>query len=241
MSSLKHAHDLAAFAASKTGCGYLFGDNGQPITEELIQQKARQYPKLFTAAYIQRCRKWIGNKDDAGNLLPGFDCSGLVDVFLGVDLAAKGYYGNSLAKGKMGTFPATIPGVLLFKANWDGIIDHVGVSDGKGFVYEAKGVDYGVVHTALSGAGWDFWGYCHLLNYTPILGPKPDVVPGIRYGEKSSRVAWLQTALNLKGYGLKVDAAFGPATLAAVRHFQGRNGLSVDGICGPKTAEKLMA
>lgn len=49
----------------------------------------------------------------------------------------------------------------------------------------------------------------------------------------------MQTALNLKGYGLKVDGIFSPATLAAVRHYQGKNGLKVDGICGPKTAAKL--
>lgn len=239
MSNLKQAQELVGFAASKIGCGYLFGDNGQPITEDLIQAKARQYPKLFTSSYIRRCRKWIGNKNDQGNLLPGFDCSGLVDVFLNVDLNAKGYYANATTKGKMGSFPATIPGVLVFKAGWDGVIDHIGISDGKGSVIEAKGVDFGVVKTALTGAGWDFWAYCHILDYTPILGPAPDVVPGIRYGEKSSRVAWLQTALNLKGYGLKVDASFGPATLAAVRHFQGKNSLSVDGICGTKTAAKL--
>lgn len=239
MSHLKNAQELVGWAASKIGCGYLFGDNGLPITEELIQAKARQYPGLYTSSYIRRCRKWIGNKDEQGNLLPGFDCSGLIDVFLGVDLNAKGYYANADTKGKMGSFPATVPGVLVFKAGWDGIIDHVGISDGKGSVIEAKGVDFGVVKTDLTGSGWDFWAYCHLLDYAPVLGPTPNVVPGIRFGERGPRVKWLQTALNLKGYGLKADGIFGPATNAAVRHFQGKNGLKVDGICGPKTADKL--
>lgn len=239
MSHLKNSQELVGFAASKVGCGYLFGDNGLPITEELIQAKARQYPKLFNTAYINRCRKWIGNKDEQGILLPGFDCSGLIDVFLGIDFSAKGYYANAVTKGKMGSFPASIPGVLVFKAGWDGIIDHVGVSDGKGSVIEAKGVDYGIVKTDLTGSGWDFWAYCHLLDYTPVLGATPNVVPGIRFGERGARVKWLQTALNLKGYGLKVDGIFGPATNAAVRHFQGKSGLKVDGICGPKTVAKL--
>lgn len=237
---MKKPNELVAFAKSKLGCGYLFGDNGKPITEALIQAKARQYPKLFTEKYINRCRKWIGNKDLAGNLLPGFDCSGLIDVFLGVDLAARNYFARAKVRGKMGTVPETIPGVLVFKSGWDGVIDHIGVSDGKGSVYEAKGVDYGVIRTRLAGGGWDFWALCHLIDYQFVLGPTPDVTPGIRSGEEGERVRWLQTALDLKGYGLVIDGHFGPRTDAAVRHFQQRQGLQIDGICGPKTAAALI-
>ena len=237
---MKTNTELVTWCKSKLGCGYLFGDNGKPITEALIQAKAKQYPQLFTARYINRCRKWIGNKDMAGNLLPGFDCSGLIDVFLGIDLAAKAYYTKAKIKGLIGKMPTNIPGILVFKTNHDGAIDHIGVSDGFGSVIEAKGADFGVVKTKLAGGGWDLWAKCHLINYQQTLGPAPAVIPGIRYGEESKRVAWMQTALNLLGYGLTIDAKFGPATEAAVKSFQKKSGLTVDGSFGPASLAALL-
>ncbi len=49
----------------------------------------------------------------------------------------------------------------------------------------------------------------------------------------------LQRQLNAIGYGLKVDGRIGPATTAAVRDFQQRNGLRVDGIAGAMTLAAL--
>lgn len=51
----------------------------------------------------------------------------------------------------------------------------------------------------------------------------------------------LQESLNkTEGkYGLAVDGIFGAKTETAVRDYQRRNELSVDGICGPKTWSKL--
>lgn len=40
--------------------------------------------------------------------------------------------------------------------------------------------------------------------------------------------------------GVKVDGAFGPKTLAAVKNYQANNGLIADGIIGPKTWTKLL-
>ena len=52
----------------------------------------------------------------------------------------------------------------------------------------------------------------------------------------------LQTALkNLGLYALKIDGIYGKGTLAAVKAYQRKNGLKVDGIAGPKTLGKLYA
>ena len=49
----------------------------------------------------------------------------------------------------------------------------------------------------------------------------------------------LQIALVALGYPLAVDGEYGPRTEAAVRDFQQRNGLAVDGIAGPDTQVAL--
>lgn len=61
----------------------------------------------------------------------------------------------------------------------------------------------------------------------------------ISYGQHSGCVTELQQLLNKHGAGLAVDGDFGPATLAAVKSYQGSHGLSVDGIVGPKTKASL--
>lgn len=45
----------------------------------------------------------------------------------------------------------------------------------------------------------------------------------------------MQKALNSKGYSLSVDGVFGKNTQSAVRDYQKKNGLAVDGIVGAKT------
>ena len=57
----------------------------------------------------------------------------------------------------------------------------------------------------------------------------------ISYGSSGSDVKKLQQALNDKGYALQVDGQFGAKTQAAVKDYQKKNGLQVDGIVGNKT------
>lgn len=63
----------------------------------------------------------------------------------------------------------------------------------------------------------------------------------LRKGDKGEDVRWVQIRLNAEGAGLKVDGDFGPVTEAAVKEYQLRHGLVVDGICGPKTRAKMLA
>lgn len=58
-------------------------------------------------------------------------------------------------------------------------------------------------------------------------------------GSVGGDVTLLQTLLNSNGYVLKTDGIFGERTLAAVKGYQGKNGLRIDGIVGPKTLAKL--
>jgi len=49
----------------------------------------------------------------------------------------------------------------------------------------------------------------------------------------------IQQQLVTKGYSLDIDGASGPKTTAAIKKFQSDNGLTADGVVGPKTLEKL--
>lgn len=65
----------------------------------------------------------------------------------------------------------------------------------------------------------------------------------LKRGSKGSDVKKLQTILK-KNYPLyagtlKVDGSFGPATEAAVKEFQRRSRITVDGVVGPTTKKKL--
>ena len=57
----------------------------------------------------------------------------------------------------------------------------------------------------------------------------------VSYGSKGSDVTELQKLLNNNGYNLDVDGDFGSKTQAAVKDYQQKNNLAVDGIVGTNT------
>ena len=57
----------------------------------------------------------------------------------------------------------------------------------------------------------------------------------VSYGSTGKAVTELQKMLNQNGYSLDVDGNFGSKTQAAVKDYQQKNGLSVDGIVGKNT------
>ncbi len=57
----------------------------------------------------------------------------------------------------------------------------------------------------------------------------------IQYGSSGSEVKKLQEELNKNGYNLDVDGQFGSKTQSAVKDYQKKNGLTVDGIVGKNT------
>ena len=59
-------------------------------------------------------------------------------------------------------------------------------------------------------------------------------------GGRRIEVFWLQTELSEAGYQLAIDGIFGSGTKAALMDYQLRNGLIVDGICGPKTIQNML-
>jgi len=63
--------------------------------------------------------------------------------------------------------------------------------------------------------------------------------PRLEEGAKGAEVTAMQRALKSLNYPVEVDGSFGPATKAAVKLFQGANGLSADGVAGQATLSLL--
>lgn len=72
----------------------------------------------------------------------------------------------------------------------------------------------------------------------PVASSVPSYPHGTYLGYS---VANTQRLLNVHGYHLAVDDSYGPATRAAVKDYQSKHGLQVDGLAGPKTQASLNA
>lgn len=65
---------------------------------------------------------------------------------------------------------------------------------------------------------------------------------GAYYGETGAKVKAMQAMLILRGYsvgGCGMDGSFGGDTRTAVKSYQKKNGLTVDGMCGYNTSQSL--
>lgn len=65
-------------------------------------------------------------------------------------------------------------------------------------------------------------------------------LPVLKRGQKREEVKALQAHLVGYGYDIDVDGSFGPATEAAVKDYQHKHGLTVDGKAGPKTRKDML-
>ena len=63
----------------------------------------------------------------------------------------------------------------------------------------------------------------------------------VEKGDEGNITYLIQAMLICKGYDLEADSIFGSITDSKVREFQKVNGLTVDGLCGKFTFEKLFA
>lgn len=67
----------------------------------------------------------------------------------------------------------------------------------------------------------------------------PEPAMSLSKGTKNSYVKWLQYMLKELGYKVSVDGSFGANTESAVKSFQKKNNLTVDGVFGKHTRDIL--
>lgn len=209
--------------------GYIFGRSGQIWTQ--AAQDAATRPQ--TISYGQQ---WVGEHVA--------DCSGLF-VWAYKQLGDSIYHGSNtiwnkycskqgkLKDGQRCDGIALRPGTAVFLLDETGR-HHIGLFVGNDTVIEAKGTKWGVVTSKPD--HWDEWGELSAVDYSEYPEEViPLIRPTLKKGDRGDEVKALQTLLNRLGYILDVDGAFGSKTEEAVKDFQRQNGLTVDGIVGPKT------
>lgn len=152
---------LVAYAKAQVGLPYWYGTYGQTATESLYKSKKAQYPSYYTASdfssqYGKRVHDCVG-------LIKGYlwsdSATGTPTYNSAQDKSAGGMYAAATTKGKISTFPGTA-GLLVFKGSSASSITHVGVYDGNGYVYEAKGHAYGTLKTVFKSSDWPYWAQC---------------------------------------------------------------------------------
>lgn len=95
-------------------------------------------------------------------------------------------------------------------------------------------------------AGWVYANYVYLEQNKPFASQcpykQPSVYTVIRKGMYwNENVRWLQWYLRNKyNINIGIDGCFGPNTERAVKEFQTKYGLEVDGIAGPKTINAIL-
>lgn len=250
---------------------YWYGTCGYKCTEDLLQRKAKQYPKHYGSGRMSKYRKAI--KEDKICC----DCIGMIKSFywsnggIGIKayLEGKGDYATKYESNNCPDTSANgfyeycrkhspkkywtnisdmpdIPGIAVFMPG------HVGLYVGGGYVVEARSFAYGVVKTRLNDRPWKTAAMLpdDMLEYVGIGDvdkPANETKLGdrlLKRGVKGNDVKELQQKLIKLGYDVgkwQDDGEYGSATANAVRAFQRDNKLSADGMYGPKTHKVMMA
>lgn len=167
----KTSAGLCAHAKALQGSPYMWGTYGKRITNDLIDQKVKQYSSQYRSAYIKKLRGYVGTGKRA------VDCCGLVKAYMmqsapdkdpiykkAYDKNVNGMKSACPTKGKIATLPE-VAGLLLFQGT-----AHMGIYLGDGKVIEAVGSDV-VRITELRRGKWDTWGQLSWIKYPAAATP----------------------------------------------------------------------
>lgn len=249
-SSTKTNAGMVEYARVQIGLGYWYGCFGQKGSLNLLREKSQQYPSMY--------EKWDRKTFEAQFGQRVHDCAGLVKGYLwsetptstpkynaSQDLSAKGFYQRAKVRGPISTFDK-VDGRLVFKGSSPDQIHHVGIYSAKdNTVIEAKGHAYGVVKSPFNST-WTYWAQCVFIEEsvkpeptgTKYSGPWPTLPKRGHFqrGDKGTEVVKLQRFLKwfdpslLPKYG--ADGSIGSETIAAVKEFQAKTKIKVDGLFG---------
>lgn len=219
------------------------GEQGNKINEAWIRKRENSTANAARAIAFWRKQVLAGY----GDVLRAFDCSGLGVYFLMKEgLLSADTTADGLLRKCARIFQGDLRrGDFVFKVDDKGKAYHIGyIVDDALNVIEAQGRDTGVIKSPLK--GWNAYGRPPFFSAVvtpapaPAPAPKSRVLTLVKPYIQGSDVAALQTALKTRGYAVgTIDGVFGPLANKAVRKFQKKAKLVVDGKAGPKTNAAL--
>ena len=214
------------------GAIYVWGANGEIITEELINRLYKTYgSSTYNKAYYD-----AKLKEGKGKI--GADCSGSIFPLSKKDNTARGYYNGCKIKGVFKNMPKDTC-CLVFNANFT----HVGAYLGNGVTIEMMSSQKNCVKQTLSTTRWAYYGIPDWLDTTASAGVTATPIPATPVTQKDKVVENIQKWCNSYCQaGLQVDGEFGPKTkkglCKALQTYLNKTynaGLKVDGDFGPNT------
>ena len=217
------------------GWPYVFGAWGEECTPAARKRRVRDdHPTIKSS-----CPALNGSSCTAckwGGGVRMFDCRGFTRWLIqqaGSDITGQGATSqwdtldNWLQRGEIDQLPRDLVAVVFRRV--DGRMEHTGMHLGGGRVIHcSRNVEEGT-----TARGWTHYAI-------PRGIYRPEDIPvthrTLRRGAQGEDVRSMQLALVAFGYNPgEADGVFGKRTEAAVRAFQKAQGLTADGICGPKT------
>ena len=144
---MSKTNDFITLVESKVGCGYVYGSQGEIMTQDRLNQLVKLHGRGHYFGTDKDAGQWIGKQC--------FDCSGLIVWVLQQmnilkpteDYTAQGIFQKLCISGSKDSLQ---PGDLCFVTGRSkGRIDHVGIYAGNNQVIHARGTRYGVVRTGV--------------------------------------------------------------------------------------------
>lgn len=228
---------LVEFCRTKLGTPYVYGAKGSygALTQPHLNSLIQAYQAIFTNIYITKSRRLVGRICT--------DCSGLPAWYTGKMLGSYQLYSAAYTRIPVANYKDFANGVIIWRSG------HVGVFcwiDGKPYVLEAKGIDYGTVLSEFVQSKWKYALTFKYIDYTYSknlshkatwkgINPHKEPAETIYNGCTGEGVKWVQWELVEAGFSIKIDGDFGPATEKAVKAYQQSCKIKVDGKVGSVT------
>jgi peptidoglycan hydrolase-like protein with peptidoglycan-binding domain len=228
---------LVEFCKTKLGTPYVYGAKGSygVLTQSRLNSLIQAYQDVFSNIYITKARRLVGKICT--------DCSGLPAWYTGKMLGSYQLYSTAYTRIPVANYKDFANGVIVWRSG------HVGVFcwiDGKPYVLEAKGIDYGTVLSEFVPSKWKYgltfkyitYDYStNLSSNATWKGSNPYKEPTetIYKGCTGNGVKWVQWELVETGFDIKIDRDFGPVTEKAVKAYQQSCKIKVDGKVGEIT------
>ena len=248
---------------------YWYGTCVAKASTSLLNSKTTQYPSHYGSSRTSRYKQDIANKQVVADCVGGCKgyawSGGGIGVLESIgsdrkftskygsnncpDKSANGMFSYCKSKGMDWGTISTLPEIVGLALFTDG---HVGYYVGNGYAVEWRGFNYGCVKTRVKDRSWKNWAKLPFIDYgdasttvpaatattTYVLGSR-----SLKKGSKGSDVKTLQellNQLNIVTPALELDGDFGSKTEAAVKAFQKKAGIEVDGIYGEESHKALM-